>query len=407
MVVLLRSLLPLHRSAFQGANFTRAFHLGILSNQSWCYRSRECAPAIHLRAYSRNDYQYTESSRQQHVNDKDRRKIDSRSQTVGILSLLPDSLIPYAQLARLDKPAGTYYLFFPCLFSTLLAAPYSAAIALPSEVASTSLLFFAGALIMRGAGCTINDLWDRNFDRHVERTKNRPIARGVITPLQGILFTGFQLLAGLGVLLQFPSQCFFYATPSLLLVTVYPLAKRITNYPQAVLGLTFSWGAFMGFPALGMDLISDTSALVAAAALYSSCWAWTIVYDMIYAYMDVKDDPAAGIKSIALAHEHNTKAVLSVMSTVQVGLLAAAGLASGAGPAFFVGSCGGATITLAVMIWRVRLRDVKNCWWWFRNGCLITGGTISAGLLVDYAVRYQSEEDLKQAEPTAEEIGTT
>lgn len=148
----------------------------------------------------------------------------------------------------------------------------------------------------------------------------------------------------------------------------------------------------MGFPALGVDILNDQSALVAAAALYASCVAWTVNYDMIYAHMDIKDDVNAGIKSIAVRHEHNTKTVLCGLSVAQIGLLAAAGYAAGAGPIFFVGSCGGAAVTLATMIWRVRLKDVQNCWWWFRNGCWLTGGVISAGLLGDYAIRRTQEE---------------
>ena len=310
----------------------------------------------------------------------------------GIISLLPPSWIPYAELIRLDKPTGTYYLFFPCLFSTLLAAPMGMQMAAPSQVAATTALFFVGAMIMRGAGCSINDLWDRNLDPHVRRTRLRPLARKAITPKQAVVFTGFQLLGGLGILLQFPTQCLFYGIPSLLLVATYPFAKRVTHYPQFVLGLTFSWGAIMGFPALGVDFLSDYSALTAAAALYASCVAWTVNYDMIYAHMDIKDDLKAGIKSIALRHEQNTKLVLSGLSVAQVGLLAAAGYAAGAGPIFFLGSCGGAAVALAVMIWRVRLKEVQSCWWWFKKGCWLTGGAISAGLLGDYLCRLSDEE---------------
>ncbi|KAK2782468.1 Para-hydroxybenzoate--polyprenyltransferase, mitochondrial precursor (PHB:polyprenyltransferase) [Onygenales sp. PD_12] len=269
--------------------------------------------------------------------------------------------------------------------------------ALPWEVASVSGLFFLGALVMRGAGCSINDLWDRNLDPHVSRTKLRPIARKAVTPQNALIFTGGQLLVGLGVLLQFPTQCLWYGIPSLLFVATYPLAKRVTNYPQFVLGLTFSWGAMMGFPALGVDILGSTDVMLAATALYSSCVAWTVLYDMIYAHMDIKDDVKAGIKSIALRHEHNTKAVLSGLATVQVGLLAAAGLAVNAGPIFFVGSCGSAIATLATMIWRVNLKDVKDCWWWFKNGCWITGGGITLGLLGEYlaqAFGYYRKDDL-------------
>jgi 4-hydroxybenzoate polyprenyltransferase len=314
----------------------------------------------------------------------------------GILARIPASWVPYAELVRLDKPTGTYYLFFPCLFSTLMAAPLATPMATPSSVIGTSLLFFAGALIMRGAGCTINDLWDRNLDPHVARTRLRPIARGAIAPLQGVVFTGFQLLAGLGILLQFPWQCFFYATPSLLLVASYPLAKRITYYPQFVLGLTFSWGAFVGFPAMGVDLLANSSALTAAALLYTSNVAWTVLYDMIYAHMDIKDDAKAGIKSIALKHDAETKQVLAGLAFTQVALLAGAGLASGAGPAFFIGSCGGALLTLGIMIKRVNLKSVKDCWWWFVNGCWFTGGAISLGLAADYMIKYLDREKNEQ-----------
>lgn len=313
--------------------------------------------------------------------------------TSGILSRIPPSWVPYAELMRLDKPTGTYYLFFPCLFSTLMAAPMLSPIASPGSVTSISLLFLTGALIMRGAGCTINDLWDRNLDPHVQRTRLRPVARGAIKPFNGVVFIGFQLLAGLAVLLQFPLPCFFYGSLSLPLVVTYPLAKRFTYYPQFVLGLTFSWGAIMGFPALGLDLLANSAALTAAACLYASNVAWAVLYDMIYAHMDIKDDAKAGIKSIALKHNADTKKVLTGLAATQVAFLAAAGLASGAGPAFYIGSCGGAMITLGVMIKRVNLKSVQDCWWWFVKGCWITGGTISAGLAVNY-LTLLAEEDV-------------
>ncbi len=255
---------------------------------------------------------------------------------------------------------------------------------------------------MRGAGCAINDLWDRNLDPHVRRTRLRPIARGAISPTSALVFTGGNLLAGLAVLLQFPFECFYYAVPSLALVAVYPLMKRVTNYPQAVLGLTFSWGAWMGWPALGLDLIDDNTALAAAGLLYASNISWTILYDMIYAHMDIKDDAKAGIKSIALAHDKDTKKVLSGLAVVQIGLLTAAGAAAGAGPAFFIVSCGGSALTLTWMIMRVNLKSVRDCWWWFVNGCWITGGAIAAGLGVDYAIRYNGEGDKAKGPEAAE-----
>lgn len=311
----------------------------------------------------------------------------------GLLSHLPASWVPYAELIRLDKPTGTYYLYFPCLFSTLLAAPLTTPISPPSTVLATSLLFFAGALIMRSAGCTINDLWDRKLDAHVARTRFRPLARGAITPERAILFTGVQLLAGLGILIQFPFQCLFYGIPSLALVATYPLAKRITYYPQIVLGLTFSWGAIMGFPALGIDLLSHPGAATAAACLYASNAAWTVLYDMIYAHMDIRDDAAAGIKSMSLKYEPFTKTILAGLAVTQVSLLAAAGLAAGAGPVFFVGGCGSAALTLGLMIRCVDLKSVRSCWWWFRYGCWLTGGGIILGLGGDYLARLLRERE--------------
>ncbi|RYC60160.1 hypothetical protein CHU98_g6042 [Xylaria longipes] len=317
--------------------------------------------------------------------------------TTGFLSRLPASWIPYGELMRLDKPAGTIYLFFPCLFSTLLAAPLATPMASPLSVLGTTALFFSGALIMRGAGCSINDLWDRDLDPKVTRTRLRPIARGALTPFRAFAWTGAQLLAGLGILLQFPSACLYYGIPSLAFVATYPLAKRVTYYPQFVLGLTFSWGAMMGFPALGVDLLAADAGAVRAAAtlLYASNVAWTVLYDMIYAHMDVRDDANAGIKSIALKHGAETKKVLTGLAVVQIGLLAGAGIATGAGPAFFIGSCGGAALTLGYMIKKVNLKSVKDCWWWFVNGCWITGGVISLGLGADYLIQYLADDGEK------------
>lgn len=153
----------------------------------------------------------------------------------------------------------------------------------------------------------------------------------------------------------------------------------------------------MGFPALEVDLLSNTAAMTAGACLYTSNIAWTVLYDMIYAHMDIKDDAKAGIKSIALRHDKQTKQILTGLAVTQIGLLAAAGMAAGAGPVFFVGSCGGAAITLAVMIKRVNLKSVKDCWWWFVNGCWLTGGVISAGLAGDYLVRYSSQKNEKES----------
>jgi len=147
----------------------------------------------------------------------------------------------------------------------------------------------------------------------------------------------------------------------------------------------------MGFPALGIDLLSNNTALAAAGCLYASNVAWTVLYDMIYAHMDIKDDAKAGIKSIALKHDAWTKGILTGLAITQVSLLAAAGAVVGAGPVYFVGSCWGAALTLGVMIKKVNLKDVKNCWWWFVNGCWLTGGVIAGGMGVEYLVQNRGD----------------
>ncbi|KAL2891996.1 4-hydroxybenzoate polyprenyl transferase [Ceratocystis lukuohia] len=324
--------------------------------------------------------------------DSDGLPLEYSPPKTGFLSILPKSWVPYAELARMNKPAGTYYLYLPCIWSTLMAAPMTTPITSPETVLGYSALFAAGAFVMRGAGCAINDLLDRNFDPHVARTRFRPIARGALTPFKGLVFTGAQMLTGLAVLLQFPLPCLFYGIPSVALVALYPLAKRVTYYPQAILGLTFSWGAIMGFPALGIDLLNNTAALTAAACIYSSNIAWTILYDMVYAHMDLKHDKKAGVKSIVVKHAQHTKKIMSGLAAIQLGLLAAAGVAAGSGPAFFIGSVGGAGATLGLMIKRVKLNNVENCWWWFRNGCWFTGGAIATGLGVDYMIQWLDRE---------------
>ena len=306
----------------------------------------------------------------------------------GILSYLPPSWVPYAELIRLDKQIGTYYLFLPCAFSTLVAATMATPMAHPLHVLTTCLWFFAGAFIMRGAGCTFNDLLDRDFDKNVERTRFRPIARGAITPKQALVFAGVQCLGGLVVLLQFPLACLAWGIPSLILVGLYPLAKRVTFFPQFVLGLTFSWGAVMGFPAMGIDLLSDKMAASAAIMLYSSNFCWTVLYDLIYAHMDVLDDAAAGVKSMAVRYTEQTKLFLVAMALPQVSFLGAAGMFAGSGLSYLAIGCGSAITSLAAMIWRVNLSSVSSCWWWFRYGCLFTGGGITLGLSGDYLARY-------------------
>lgn len=321
-----------------------------------------------------------------------------RPPTTGFLSYLPSSWVPYAELVRLDKPTGTIYLLLPCIWSTLLAS--SLTLASPLSVLGTCALFTSGAVIMRGAGCTINDLWDRRIDPLVTRTKFRPLARGAISTPKAVVFTGAQLLAGLGVLVNFPMEVIVSAIPSLLVVAAYPGMKRITHYPQVVLGAAFSWGAMLGFPAMGMSLLDPTTALT-AGCLYASNVAWTVLYDTVYAQQDLKDDLKAGVKSTAVrwGQGDSAKGFLSALAVTQLSLLTAAGVVSGMGPCFYVGSVGGAALGLGWMIRRVKFGDVENCWAWFRWCAWAVGGVaIGGGLLGEYAVRKWEEQQKEEEE---------
>src|SRR5258708_14274247 len=210
---------------------------------------------------------------------------------------------PYLRLSRLDRPIGSWLLLIPCWWSAALAAGISHNIGrLPLVVA----LFFVGAFAMRGAGCTWNDITDRDLDAKVERTRSRPIPAGQVSVPQALAFLVVQALIGLAVLLQFNRFAVATGIASLVIVAVYPFMQRITWWPQIVLGLAFSWGALMGFAAM-LGRID-----AAALALYAGSLPWAIGYDTIYAHQDAEDDALIGIKSTALLFGARTHRALMV-----------------------------------------------------------------------------------------------
>ncbi len=240
------------------------------------------------------------------------------------LRLAPRSLRPYVRLARLDRPIGTWLLLFPCWWSLALSSE-----PVGWTMAWQALLFAVGALVMRGAGCAVNDIADRDFDRMVERTRARPIASGEISRKQAALFTGLLLLLGLAVLIQFNRTAVIVGVASLLLVFPYPLMKRITYWPQAWLGLTFNWGALVGWAA------ATGSIGLPALALYVAGLFWTLGYDTIYAHQDKEDDVLVGVKSSALALGERTRGATAVFYGLTLGLIALAGHWAGMGPWFY------------------------------------------------------------------------
>ncbi|EJF56605.1 4-hydroxybenzoate polyprenyl transferase [Dichomitus squalens LYAD-421 SS1] len=289
---------------------------------------------------------------------------------------LPKPVRPYLYLTRIDKPIGTLLLYYPCTWSITMAA-YALEAPLTTPLTYFSL-FGLGALIMRGAGCTINDMWDRKLDKGVERTKTRPLAAGEITSTQAFVFLGLQLTAGLGVLTQLNWYSILLGASSLCVVTIYPFMKRVTHWPQAVLGLAFNWGALLGWSA-----VAGVTNWSVCLPLYAGGICWTLVYDTVYAHQDKKDDVNMGIRSTALLFGERTRPALAALSGSSMSLITYAGYLNGQGPLFY-GGVALAAAQLARVVWRTNFDDRPSCWKGF-VGCGWSGFWIWMGALADYA----------------------
>ena len=283
---------------------------------------------------------------------------------------------PYLRLARLDRPIGWWLLLLPCWWSAALAA-------IPAHAWGPNLwhvlLLLVGAIAMRGAGCTWNDLVDRDIDARVERTRSRPIPSGQVSVRAAYAFLALQALIGLLVLLQFNSFAIWTGIASLGVVAVYPFMKRITYWPQIFLGLAFSWGALMGWAAAFGRL--DAPALL----LYAGSIAWVIYYDTIYAHQDREDDALIGLKSTAILFGPRTKPMLALFSGAAVVLLALAGWTAGAGIIFALGLAGFA----AHLVWQIarfELGDPALCLRLFKSN-RDAGLILFAALVFDAVVR--------------------
>jgi 4-hydroxybenzoate polyprenyltransferase len=243
----------------------------------------------------------------------------------GWLSHLPVAWLPYALLARLDRPVGTWLLYLPGVWGISLAGA-------PWPDAWLLVLFGVGAVVMRGAGCVVNDFWDRDIDRQVARTAGRPLASGAISPLQALVFLAGLLAVGLLVLVQLPWSAIFLGAASLVLVVLYPLMKRVTWWPQLFLGLTFNWGVPLGFLAASGTLGWPV------AVLYAAGIAWTLGYDTIYACQDFLDDAVVGVKSTArLFGLSGVRRWVAGFYAATLAALALCGALAGLSAAFFAG----------------------------------------------------------------------
>jgi 4-hydroxybenzoate polyprenyltransferase len=265
----------------------------------------------------------------------------------------PAWLGPYLKLARLDRPIGSWLLLFPCWWGVALAT---------GGVPNPWLLapFAVGAVIMRAAGCTFNDIVDRDFDARVARTRTRPLPSGAVTVPRAIAYLALLLVAGLGVLVMFNPFTVLVGLAALPLIFIYPFMKRVTYWPQAFLGLTFNWGALMGWAAVRGDLAAP------ALALYAAGIFWTLGYDTIYAHQDKEDDLLVGVKSSALKLTSNTRPWLFAFYAAAIAWAAVAGSLAGLGPVYY------AVLALAAaqLFWQaatVRLDEPGDCLAKFRS----------------------------------------
>lgn len=302
----------------------------------------------------------------------------ARLANLGWVGKLPEKWIPYAELMRLEKPVGTLLLLAPCFWAITMGA-YAISAPLLTTV-STICLFTIGALVMRGAGCTINDIWDRDLDNQVARTIERPIASGRVSVPQAVVWLAAQCFTGLAVLLSLPFECFYIGAASLPFVAAYPLFKRFTYYPQVILSITFAWGCLLGFPAVGA-----AQNLWVVVPLFISKFLWCMIYDTVYAHQDKVYDIKAGIKSTALAWGDKSKPVMYSMGAVQVATFLMAGAMNSMGPFFYLSAAWGFQ-RFFKQLREVNLDDPKSCWAMF-TGNILTGYIFWFGMFVDYLLK--------------------
>ena len=293
----------------------------------------------------------------------------------------PAGLRPYLRLSRADRPIGTWLLLIPCWWGLLLAAAADPAGLRPFDL-WIAVGCALGAGLMRGAGCTWNDLTDRDFDARVARTRSRPLPSGQVTPRQAAVWMVAQALVAFAILVTLPPQAIALGTASLALVAIYPFAKRFTWWPQVFLGLAFNWGALLAWAAHARGLGW------APVLLYGCGIAWTLFYDTIYAHQDREDDALIGVKSTARLFGTRTRAWLGGFLVAAVGLAVAACLAAGLGGASLAAALlgvAGFAVHLAGQLRRLDIDDPDACLVLFRAnrdcGLLLTAGLLAAAIL--------------------------
>ncbi|KAG7096099.1 hypothetical protein E1B28_006775 [Marasmius oreades] len=308
-------------------------------------------------------------------------QVDNTKSEEGPLAAFPRSWRPYLELMRVDKPTGTKLMFWPFAWGLTMAA-YTLKLPL-ANYAQEFLKCIISAFIIRSSACTINDIFDRDMDAGVERTKGRPLASGRITVFNATVFVIFQYIIGVG---------FFYAVVNglalwvalfqlLPIFAIYPLLKRVTYWPQAWLGFAMNFGFITAW--ISTTEIVDIPLLVAATI---GCWCWTMLYDTIYACQDIEDDVKMGVRSTAILFGTWIRPLLIACGITFIVMLSWAGVLNGQGSPFFAISVGGTTVHLISQYRTVNLDVPASCWQNFMsNGQL--GWIIWGGLIADYMLR--------------------
>lgn len=307
----------------------------------------------------------------------------------GLLaSMLPASILPYAQLMRLDRPAGLYAFYVPYLQGLAFTACVAKDVVEPAQLARDAATYLLWCVILRGYSCTWNDNMDQDFDRNVARCQNRPIARGAVSTGQAHLFTAAQLAAGVAfaaAAFASPRACMVDIAWMSALFALYPFGKRFTNYPQLILGFPFAGGIILPCHALGVDPFATNELATATVCLCLSNVFWTMIYDTIYAHQDLKDDLKAGVKSMAVRYQNSTKSLCAVLGFCQVVLLASVGKSLNFSWVYYAIVCFGTALCLFSMVTMVDLKSPASCAWFFQTDFWLVGGSISGGMLAEYA----------------------
>ncbi len=312
----------------------------------------------------------------------------------GILSYLPAKVVPFGELIRIDKPVGVLYLYTQCASGTLLAASLSDHVVTSSHLVITNILLLISSILFRSAACSWNDTVDQEIDKDVLRTHLRPIARGAVSTTAAHVCTGSLLFLSLALQSQLPTLggqpknllCVYYSIPFVIAAGVYPFLKRVTHYPQVLLGFMNSWGAVVVFPSLNLCLFTTEARIAAVGCMIISVISWTALNDTIYAFQDLNDDLKAGVKSMAVRHNNHAKLLFGGLATAQILTLLLIGLVAKAAMYYYVGVLIVSGL-LSLVIKDVDLDDPKSCAWWFQTGCHLVGIATVCSFLSEYIVR--------------------